>query len=69
MYKKIGTIIYSCSSFGSKLKEHDLSLGNSSGNSNDINNFLKFFDKLLDNSNSKANEIRKKLEDIKGNGK
>ena len=61
MYKKIGSIIYSCSSFGKKLNEHDLNIHNHS-NTSDFTGFLKYSDKFLDDSNKKANEIKKNIE-------
>ena len=69
MYKKIGSIIYTCSSFGSKLGEHDLKLGEGQEHSSDMNEFLKYSDKFLDDSNNKAIEIRKNLEGLKEDGK
>jgi ABC-type transporter Mla subunit MlaD len=69
MYKKIGSIINSCSSFGGKLSEQDLSIDNGSNTNSDMNSFLKFSNKFLDDSNEKAKEIRKNLEVLKGDGK
>lgn len=68
MYKKIGSIIHSCSSFGEKLNESDLKIDNTMGKS-DFNEFLKYSDKFLDDSNTKAKEIRKSLEGLKENDK
>mgnify|MGYP003571308404 CR=1 FL=1 len=69
MYKKIGSIIYSCSSFGNKLNENDLTLDNISDDKADMTEFLKFSDKFLDNSKEKAKEIRTNLEVLKNNAK
>lgn len=68
MYKKIGSIINSCSSFGNKLQEHDLTIPKNSVN-NDFDEFLKYSDKFLDDSNRKANEIKHNIEGLKGNAK
>ena len=64
MYKKISSIISTCSSFGKKLDEHDLTIKNSAKN-NDIDGFLKFSDKFLDNANEKEREVRNNLEEMR----
>ena len=61
MYKKIGTIINSCSVFGEKLNENHLIIKKGSTNNN-FNGFLKYSDTFLDNSNEKANEIKINIE-------
>lgn len=61
MYKKISSIIYSCSSFGEKLDEHHLNI-EKKGNSNDLHDFLEYSDNFLDKSNEKAKEIKNNLE-------
>ena len=63
MYKKIGSIINTCSSFGKKLNEHDLVIKGHSGK-NDFSGFLNYYDKFLDDSNEKANEVRKNIEGL-----
>ena len=68
MYKKLGSIIYSCSSFGGKLNEHDLKI-KTNYNNNDFNDFLKYSEVFLDESNYKANEIRKNIEGYINHGK
>ena len=69
MYKKIGTIIYSCSSFGEKLNEEHISIEKKKQSNNDFNNFLKYSDKFLEDSNQKAKEIKNNLEEFKNNAK
>ncbi len=69
MYKKIGTIIYSCSSFGGKLNEEHISIEKKKQSNNDFNNFLKYSDKFLEDSNQKAKEIKNNLEEFKNNAK
>ena len=68
MYKKIGSIIYTCSSFGEKLNEHDLILQKGHKNNN-FKDFLEYSDKFLDDSNKKANEIKKNIEGLIKNAK
>lgn len=69
MYKKIGSIINSCSSFGKKLDENNLKIEKTSSKGPDLKGFLKFSDQFLDDSNEKAKEIRKNLEGLKGDTK
>ena len=69
MYKKIGTIIYSCSSFGGKLNEENIRIEKRSQNNNDFNDFLKYSDRFLEDSNKKAKEIKNNLEEFKNNAK
>lgn len=67
MYKKIGSIINSCSSFGGKLNEHDLSIQKGPANG-DFKDFLKYSDEYLENSNEKLKSIKNSLEGLKNNG-
>ena len=69
MYKKIGSIINSFSSFGGKLNEHDLNINNGIKNSGDFSEFLNYSNKFLDESNEKAKAIRNNLEELKEHGK
>lgn len=62
MYKKVGTIIYSVSSFSEKLNDANLKIELPSNGKNDFNDFLKYSDEFLDNSTIKANEIRNNIE-------
>ena len=66
MYKKIGSIIYSCSSFGEKLDENNLKIEKNTSKEHNLEEFLEYSDQFLDNSNEKATEIRKNLEGMKG---
>lgn len=68
MYKKIGSIIYTCSSFGGKLNENHLSIEGGS-EANNLRDFLKISDEFLDDSNKKAEELRNNIERLKGDGK
>ncbi len=60
MFKKIGSIIYSTSSFGGKLNFQEMKSVNKF-ESNEMQKFLNYSDKFLDDSNIKAAEIRKSL--------
>lgn len=68
MYKKIGTIINSCSLFGEKLNENHLIIKKNT-NYTDFNRFLEYSNTFLDNSNQKANEIRENIEGFKNHEK
>ena len=63
MFKKIGSIIYTTSSFGNKLNEHDLALPK--GQSSDMKEFIKYSNVFLDESNRKVNEMRSGIEGFK----
>ncbi len=66
MFKKLGSIIYSTSSFGSKLQAEDLTpTGIMSENGTNMKEFLEYSDKFLDDSNKKAMDMRKSLEGLK----
>lgn len=70
MYKKIGSIIYSCSSFGGKLNKEHISIEKKKNNTNnDFSDFLKYSDKFLEDSNRKAKEIKNNLEEFKNHAK
>ena len=69
MYKKIGTIIYSISSFSGKVNDANLKIEIPSGKKSDFNRFIKYSDEFLDNSTTKANEIRKNIEGFKKDAK
>ena len=69
MFKKLSTIIYSTSSFGSKLEENGLMpSGSVINNTESFKDFLDFSDEFLEQSNKKATDIRNSLEGLK-NGK
>ena len=69
MYKKIGSIINSFSSFGGKLNEHDLNINNGIKDAGDFSEFLNYSNKFLEESNEKAKAIRNNLEELKEHGK
>jgi len=69
MYKKIGSIIYSCSSFGQKLDNKNLKIKAGNENNSDFSSFLNYSDNFLEDSDRKAKEIKNSLEGIKENAK
>jgi len=69
MYKKIGTIIYSFSSLGSKLDKANLKFEEKPKTGTDFNGFLQYSGDFLDNSTSKANDIRNNIEGFTKNAK
>jgi len=62
MYKKIGSIMYSTSTFGSKLNNANLKFESENGKKINTQEFLKYSNDFLDNSEKKAEEIRNNLE-------
>lgn len=56
MYKKLNSIIYSASSFGTKLD--DIELKQSVKSPVSMNNFIDLSDKFLENTNNKTKELR-----------
>lgn len=69
MLKKIGSIIYTTSDFGTKLQDENLSPTQFVKSGNNMKEFLEYSDKFLENSNQKATEIRNSLEEVKKNAK
>ena len=69
MLKKIGSIIYTTSSFGSKLQEEDITPKQFTGSNSNMQVFLKYTNEFLDESNKKAIDIRKSLEELNKNAK
>lgn len=69
MYKKIGTIIYSFSSFGEKLNKANFKIIMPTDKKDNFDEFLKYSDEFLDNSTMKANEIKKNIEGFKKDAK
>ena len=65
MFDKLGAIIYTSSSFGGKLKHIDLQTGGNSGN---VEEFLDYADKMVDDSNKRAEDFGKKLKKYKKKG-
>lgn len=62
MFEKLGSIIYTSSSFVEKLNYLDLPSG---GNPENINKFIKYADNLVDDSNKRAEDMNKKLDKFK----
>ena len=62
MFDKLGSIIYTSSSFGNKIKFIELPTG---GEPQDFIKFLDYADNLVDNSNKKAEDLNKKLTELK----
>ncbi len=60
MFDKLGSIIYTSSSFGNKVKFIDIPKG---GDDQSFIKFLDYADKMVDDSNKKAENINKKLKE------
>lgn len=69
MLKKIGSIIYTTSDFGTKIHSEDLKLDTAIKHKNNMSEFLKYSNTFLDDSNKKAIEMRTSLEELKKNVK
>lgn len=69
MFKKIGSIIYTTSDFGAKLKENDLIPKHSVNSSESMKNFVDYSNSFLDNSNGKVTDMRKSLEALHKNAR
>ena len=65
MFDKLGAIIYTSSSFGEKLKHIDLQTG---GNSSNVEEFLDYADKMVDDSNKRAEDFGKELKKYEKKG-
>lgn len=65
MFDKLGAIIYTSSSFGEKLKHIDLQTGGNSGN---VEEFLDYADKMVDDSNKRAEDFGKELKKYEKKG-
>ena len=65
MMKKIGTITYTFSSFGSKLEENGLKPSSKVKNTDEIEKLLKISDKFLDDSTEKARDFRNSMEGLR----
>ena len=64
MFDKLGSIIYTSSSFGNKIKFIELPKDNDSQN---FIKFLKYADNMVNESNKKAEDLNKKLKEYKNN--
>lgn len=69
MFKKLGSIIYTTSDFGTKLQAEDLNPTQFMGSGTNMKEFLEYSDKFLDESNKKASDMRNSLEGLKKNAK
>lgn len=69
MFKKLGSIIYTTSSFGTKLQEEDLIPTQFIDSGSNMSDFLDYSNKFLDDSNKKATDMRNSLEELKKNAK
>ena len=70
MYKKLSSIIYTCSSFGNKLNEANPKTNNIGNHSEkDFDGLIKYSNEFLDDSTRKADEVRKNIEGFREHGK
>ena len=69
MFKKLGSIIYTTSDFGTKLHEQDLVPSQFVHSGGNMKEFLEYSDNFLEDSNKKATDIRNSLEGLKKNAK
>lgn len=67
MFKKLGSIIYTTSDFGTKIKEQDLASKAVKIPDSKMDEFLNYTNIFLDESNKKAIDIRNSLEELKKN--
>ncbi len=65
MFKKLGSIIYTTSSFGTKLQENDLTPSNMIKSNNEMGKFLDYSNEFLEESNKKADSMRKSIEELR----
>lgn len=65
MFKKLGSIIYATSDFGTKLKSENLDSFQFKSDKSAMNEFIEYSDKFLNESNKKASDMRKSLEGLK----
>lgn len=69
MFKKLGSIIYSSSHFGTELQSKELTPSQFMKGNGNIKEFLEYSDKFLDDSNKKATDIRNSVEGLVKNAK
>ena len=69
MFKKLGSIIYTTSDFGSKLKTEDLTPKKIGPSNGAINDFIDYSNTFLDESNKKADYIRNSLKEFRKDAK
>ena len=66
MFKKIGSIMYATSSFGTKLEQTGISSVKTDTKKTDYKDFLKFADKFLDDSKEKTSQMRNSIKGLGG---
>ena len=66
MFDKLGSIIYTSSSFSNKIKFLELPQG--AQNEQNIDNFLNYADRMVTDSSKKAENLNKKLNEYKNKG-
>lgn len=64
MFKKIGSIIYTTSSFGTKLEETGITSIKTTNKNSEYKDFLKYADKFLDDSSDKATQMRNAIKGV-----
>lgn len=69
MFKKLGSIIYATSHFGSELQSKELTPSQFMKGNGNMKEFLDYSDKFLDDSNKKATDIRNSVEGLVKNAK
>lgn len=69
MFKKLGSIIYTTSDFGAKLKIQGLNDDNIESENSNFENFVKYSEDFLYNSTTKVDDIRKSLKELQYNDK
>ncbi len=69
MFKKLGSIIYSTSHFGTELQSKELTPAQFMKSNGNMKEFLEYSDKFLDDSNKKATDIRNSVEGLVKNAK
>lgn len=69
MFKKLGSIIYSTSHFGTELQSKELTPSQFIKGNGNIKEFLEYSDKFLEDSNKKATNIRNNVEGLVKNAK
>ena len=67
MFKKLGSIIYTTSDFGTKIQSAEILPTHQVKKENNLKDFLKYTNEFLDDSNNKATQMRMSLEELKRN--
>ena len=69
MFKKLDSIIYTTSDFGTKLQEKNIKPNQFINNNTNVKEFIKYSDTFLNESNKKATDIRNSLEGLRKDAK